>query len=97
MIPLDTVGGVHVRKMLLGSGEAMEVILGASAGAAFRGEKGREEREGKRRKGRERMSINNSSNITCSVDAMKCSADASKHSNSPVMVLTTTALEFYEK
>ena len=55
MIPLDTVGGVHVRKMLLGLGEAMEVILGASAGAAFRGEKGREEREGKRRKGRERM------------------------------------------
>ena len=53
--------------MLLGSGEAMEVILGASAGAAIRGEKGREEREGKRRKGRERMRVNNSSNITAAL------------------------------
>ena len=51
MTPLDTVGGLHVRKTLLGSGEAMEVILGASAGAAFRGEKGREERERKRQNG----------------------------------------------
>ena len=84
MTPLDTVGGLHVRKTLLGSGEAMKVILGASAGAAFRGEKDREEREGKRRKGRERMSVNNSSNITA---ALMRSSAALMHRNTPIRQL----------